>query len=329
MGNMCFGVILAILAFLIIATNALVAVALVRLIWKSDYLGLCFVLNLAIADSLVGFTITGLVTEELAGPTHHTPRNYCVLRMACIACPSAASILTVILVAFDRYLAIKHPFRYCKIMHGLVVGAFIGGLWLLAFLIGFLPLIVRDFQKKSYQEPCTFFGVFHPTYMLTVFCVAFFPALFAFLYIHCDLLKIASSHAQQIREREQIHASGTYPALQSSSDSKAMRTVTILVGCFVLSWSPFFVGSIVQAACWGCILHQVLEHYLWVMGLCNSLMNPLVYAYWQKEVRLQIYQMCLCMKRKVFPLFRADSRHHAPSRTVASVHTISQPKLEE
>ncbi|XP_077165395.1 glucose-dependent insulinotropic receptor [Paroedura picta] len=329
MGNVFFGAALAILAFLILATNALVAVALVRLIWKSDSLGLCFVLNLAVADSLVGFAITGLVTEELAGPTHHTSRNHCILRMACIACPSAASILSVILVAFDRYLAIKHPFRYFKIMYGPVVGASIGGLWLLASLIGFLPLLVRSFQQKSYQEPCTFFGVFHPTYMLTIFCVAFFPALFAFIYIHCHLLKIASSHAQQIRGQEQIHSTGTCPTLQPSSDTKAMRTVTVLVGCFVLSWTPFFVGSIVQAACRDCTLHHILEHYLWVFGLCNSLMNPLVYAYWQKEVRVQIYQMCLCMKRKVFPLFRVESHHHAPSGTVASVHAISLPTLKE
>nr|XP_056714960.1 glucose-dependent insulinotropic receptor [Euleptes europaea] len=329
MGNVYFGVVLAVLALLIIATNALVAVALVRLIWKSGCLGLCFVLNLAVADALVGFTITGLVTEELAGPTHHTPRNYCILRMACISCPSAASILTVFLVAFDRYLAIKHPFRYFKILRGLVVGACIGGLWLFAFLIGFLPLIVRRFQLKSYQEPCTFFGVIQPTYTLTIFCVAFFPVLFAFIYIHCHLLKIASSHAQQIREREQIHSSGTCPAPQPSSDTKALRTVAVLVGCFALSWSPFFIGSIVQVVCRRCVLHHLLEHYLWVLGLCNSLMNPLVYAYWQKEVRLQLYQMCLCMKSKVFPLFHVDSRHHAPSGIVASIHTISLPNLEE
>uniref|UniRef100_A0ACB8FXL8 Uncharacterized protein n=1 Tax=Sphaerodactylus townsendi TaxID=933632 RepID=A0ACB8FXL8_9SAUR len=279
MGDVYFGVLLAILALLIIATNAVVTVALVRLIWKTGCLGLCFVLNLAIADSLVGFTITGLVTEELAGHAHHTTRTYCILRMSCIVCPSAASILTVILVAFDRYLAIKHPFRYFKIMHGLVVRACIGGLWLLAFLIGFLPLIVQSFQKKDYQEPCTFFGVFLPTYMLTVFCVAFIPALFAFTYIHCHLLKIASSHAQQIREQEQIHSSGTYAASQPFSDTK---------------------------------------------GLMRR-----VYAYWQKEVRFQLYQMCLCMKSKVFPLFHVDSCHHAPSGTVASVHTISLPKLEE
>ncbi|XP_061454259.1 glucose-dependent insulinotropic receptor [Rhineura floridana] len=329
MGNVGFGVILAILASLIIAVNALVAVALVQLIWKSGCLGLCFVLNLAVADFLVGFTITGLVTEELSGPEHRTPQKYCVLRMACITCPSAASVLTVILVTFDRYLAIKHPFRYFKIMRSPVIGACIGGLWLLACLIGFLPVIAHRFQQETYQGFCTFFGVFQPTYMLTVFCAAFFPAFFVFIYFHCQLLKIASLHAQQIREQEHIGLEATCPAPQPSSDTKALRTVTILVGCFALSWSPFFVGSIIQVACQHCVLQCLLERYLWVLGLCNSLVNPLVYAYWQKEVRLQIYRICMCMRNRVFPLFRVNSHSRAPSRVVASVHAISLAQLEE
>lgn len=328
MGNFGFGVILAVLAILIIAVNSLVVVVLVRLIWKSDYFGLGFILNLAVADSLVGVAITGLVTEELNGPQHDTPRHYCVLRMACIICPLAASILTVILVAFDRYLAIKHPFQYFKIMRSPMVGACIGGLWLLATFIGFLPVAVHRFQQEQYQEPCTLFGVFQPTYMLTVFCVAFFPAFVVFVYFHCHLLKIANLHAQQIREQEHGRLSVTWPASILSSDTKAVRTVAILVGCFTLSWSPFFVGSIVQVACRHCVLHDVLQHYLWVLGLCNSLVNPLIYACWQKEVRLQIYQMCLCVKSRVFPLFHGDRHPHPPSGAVASVHAISLAPLE-
>ncbi|KAJ6663324.1 hypothetical protein lerEdw1_010460 [Lerista edwardsae] len=326
MGNIVFGVVLAILATLIITVNALVVVALVRLIWKSDYLGLCFVLNLAVADSLVGVAITGLVTEELSGPEHKTPRGYCALRMACITCPLAASILTVILVAFDRYLAIKHPFQYFKIMRSPVVGACIGGLWLFASCIGFLPVIVRRFQEERYELPCTFFAVFQPMYMLTVFCAAFFPAFLVFIYFHCHLLKIANLHAQQIRELGHGRLSRTWPSLTLSRDTKAVRTVAILVGCFTLSWSPFFVGSIVQVACQHCALLNVLQHYLWVLGSCNSLVNPLIYACWQKEVRLQIYRMCLCVKSRVFPLFHGDRHPHAPN--MASVHAISLARLE-
>uniref|UniRef100_A0A670JY39 G-protein coupled receptors family 1 profile domain-containing protein n=1 Tax=Podarcis muralis TaxID=64176 RepID=A0A670JY39_PODMU len=319
MGNVGFGVLLAILASLILVMNALVVVALVRLISKGGCLGLCFVLNLAVADFLVGFTITSLITEELSGSEYQTPRKHCLLRMACITCPSAASIFTVILVTFDRYLAVKHPFQYFKIMRSPVVGACITGLWLLACLVGFLPVMAHSFQADGYTGLCTFFRVFQPTYMLTFFCVAFFPAFFVFIYFHCHLLKIASLHAQQIREREHIGLEAACRVPQPSSDTKALRTITILVGCFVLSWSPFFVGSIVQVACQHCSLQRLLEKYLWVMGLCNSLANPLVYAYWQKEVRLQIYQMCLCMRSRVFPLFRADS--HPPIPTSSHVAT--------
>uniref|UniRef100_A0A6J0UQB7 Glucose-dependent insulinotropic receptor n=1 Tax=Pogona vitticeps TaxID=103695 RepID=A0A6J0UQB7_9SAUR len=323
MGSISFGVILAILASVIMAINAFVITTLVRLIWKTGYLGLCFVLNLAVADALVGFSITGLVTEELYGPEHKTPQKYCLLRMACITCPSAASIFTVILISFDRYLAIEHPFQYLKIMCAPLVGACVGGLWLLASLIGFLPVIVRRFQQKDYQGQCTFFAVFQPTYMLTVFCVGFFPACFVFIYFHCHLLKVASLHAQQIREQEPPGSAATCLPPPISSATKAVRTVAILVGCFVISWSPFFIGSLIQIVCQDCPLHYVLERYLWVLGMCNSLVNPLVYAFWQKEVRLQIHQMCLCMKMKVFPLFCVDNHPHAPSKTVVLVHAIS------
>ncbi|XP_007434626.1 glucose-dependent insulinotropic receptor [Python bivittatus] len=330
MGSVSFGVILAILASLIMLINCAVVIALVRLIWKDRCRGLCFVLNLAISDSLVGFTITGLVTEELSGPEHQTPQQYCVLRMACITCPSAASIFTVILVTFDRYLAIKHPFRYFKIMGGPVVGICIGGPWVLACLIGFLPMMVHGFQQKSYQGQCTFFGVFQPTYTLMVFCVSFFPAFFIFLYFHCYLLKIASLHIQHIRELEPVGLPATCPASHPSNDTKALRTVGILVGCFALLWSPFFVVSIVQVACQRCYLHRLLEHYLWVLGVCNSLANPLIYGYWQKEVRLEIYQMCLCLKRKIFPLVHFDSHPGTgPTQSGGPLYFISVAQLKE
>ncbi|XP_038271042.1 glucose-dependent insulinotropic receptor [Dermochelys coriacea] len=328
MDGFAFGVVLSVLASLIIATNTLVAVALFRLIQKNGCTGLYFVLNLAVADSLVGVTITGLVTDELFTHRHPPPKMFCILKMAFIISPSAASILTMIIVTFDRYLAIKQPFQYFRIMSGLVVGACIVGLWLAACFIGFLPVIVQGFQQ-SYEGKCTFFGVFQPTYMLTIFCIGFFPALFIFIYLYCDILKIASLHVQHIREVAQVGLSGNSPLPHNTSDMKAVRTVAILIGCFVLSWSPFFIASIVKTMCQKCLPYDVIERYLWLLGLCNSLLNPLIYAYWQKEVRLQIYQLCLCVKRKVFPLFHMEHGPQVPSRGPAPIRAISHPQLQE
>ncbi|KFP10604.1 Glucose-dependent insulinotropic receptor, partial [Egretta garzetta] len=292
------GAILAVLASLIITANVLVAIALLRLIQKSGSKGLYFVLNLAVADAMVGFTVVGLVVDEFSQP-FYPPQIFCVLRMAFVTSSSAASILSLILVACDRHLAIRKPFHYFQLVTGLRVGVRLVGLWLVAAIIGFLPVLTPGFQRISSYEKCSFFRVFHPTYMLTIFCVGFFPGLFLFIYLYCDMLKIASVHVQHIREVEHAGLAGGCPPSCTTSDMKAMRTVAMLIGCFTLSWLPFFIASIVQTVCPACFPYKVIENYLWLLGLCNSLLNPLLYSCWQKDVRQQLCQLAEGVKRRV------------------------------
>ncbi|XP_030044559.1 glucose-dependent insulinotropic receptor-like [Microcaecilia unicolor] len=315
MDGISFGIILTVLSFFIVASNVVIAIALILLIQKNDSIGLYFVLNLSVADSLVGVAITGLVTEEFSKQFHSTQKFYCVLRMAFITSPTAASILTMVLVAFDRYLAIKKPFMYFRVMTGSMVAVCIIGLWITSGVFGFLPLIIQEFQQQDYNGCCSFFTVFQPTYLLTILCVGFVPGLFIFTYFYCDILKIAHLHAQQIWDMGHIGSAINYPHPRYTQDIKAVRTVAVLIGCFVLSWLPFFIVTIVQAACQACVLYNVIEKYLWLLGLCNSLLNPLIYAYWQKEVRLQIYQMWFCVKRRIFLLFIVENYLQVSRRT--------------
>nr|XP_027795865.1 glucose-dependent insulinotropic receptor [Marmota flaviventris] len=328
-----FGVILAILAFLIIATNALVAVAVLLSIHKNDGVGLCFTLNLAVADTLIGVAISGLVADQLSSSAQTTQKTLCSLRMAFVTSSAAASVLTVMLIAFDRYLAIKKPLRYFQIMSGLVAGACIAGLWLLSYLVGFLPLGVSIFQQTTYQGPCTFFAVFHPRFVLTLSCAGFFPAMLLFVFFYCDILKIASMHRQQIQKMEHAGAlAGAYRPPRYASDFKAVRTVSVLIGSFTLSWSPFLVTSIVQVACQECYLYKVLEQYLWLLGVGNSLLNPLIYAYWQKEVRLQLYHMALGVKKGLTSLLclltTRNGGSERPRENSCHIITVSNSELD-
>ncbi|XP_016071448.1 PREDICTED: glucose-dependent insulinotropic receptor [Miniopterus natalensis] len=328
-----FGVILAVLASLIIAANALVAVAELLLIHKNDGVSLCFTLNLAVADTLLGVAISGLVTDQLSSPARPTQKTLCSLRMAFVTSSAAASVLTVMLIAFDRYLAIKQPLRYLQIMNGFVAGACIAGLWLMSYLIGFLPLGVPIFQQTTYQGPCSFFAVFHPRFVLTLSCVGFFPALLLFIFFYCDMLKIASLHSQQIRKMEHAGApAGACRPPRTASDFKGLLTVAVLIGSFTLSWTPFLITGIVQAACQECHLYVVLERYLWLLGVGNSLLNPLIYACWQKEVRQQLHQMALGVRKGLasFPLL-LRARHGGPELSRESschIATISHPQLD-
>ncbi|XP_069469898.1 glucose-dependent insulinotropic receptor [Ambystoma mexicanum] len=327
MDSFTFGVVLSCLSCLILASNGMMALALILLIQKSESRGLCFVLNLAVADCFIGIAVTGIATQELSN-TNVTAERLCALRMSSITCPSAASILTMVLVALDRYLAIKQPLRYLQVMTAPVVGACLAALWVISGFFGFLPVMIENFQHENYDGKCTFFNVFQPAYMLTVFSVGFFPGMLVFVYFYCDILKIARLHAHQIWDIEQIGPVLPCANLHNAHDIKAIRTVAILIGCFVLFWSPFFVVSIVQAACTECALYEVIEKYLWLLGLGNSLLNPLIYAYWQREVRRQLYHMCLAVKRRALSLLHVERPPRIPRGTECHLNNISQPQLE-
>ncbi|XP_056347156.1 glucose-dependent insulinotropic receptor [Oenanthe melanoleuca] len=320
------GAILAALASLILAANVPVAVVLLCHIHRSGSKGLCFVLNLALADAMVGFAVMGVAADELSQPFYPS-QNFCVLRMAFVTSACAASILSLILVACDRHLAIRKPFHYLQLVTALRVGLCLLALWLLAAAVGFLPVFIPRFQRVSNHWKCSFFNVFQPSYMLTLFCLGFFPALFLFLYLYCDMLQVAWGHVRHIQRVKVAGLAGRCPPGRASGDMKAMRTVAALIGCFTASWLPFFIASVVQMLCPECFPYRVIENFLWLLGLGNSLLNPLLYSYWQRDVQLQLSQLAAALKRRV--LLHLGRGRCFPGRDTKALPAVSCLELQD
>uniref|UniRef100_A0A3B3E1L2 G protein-coupled receptor 119 n=2 Tax=Oryzias melastigma TaxID=30732 RepID=A0A3B3E1L2_ORYME len=318
------GIVLSTASCLIISTNLVVAAALLKLLIKKSSQSWCFVLNLALADIFVGVAITGLATEDFGkvaldpseeGPlTNSTPpasgRTRCLLRMAFVTSPCTASIMSMFLISLDRYAAIKMPLHYSLLSGKWTAAGSLLAVWICSFVTGFLPVMVQQLQARTtYNGFCAFFSVINDIGMIVLFSTLFFPVLSLFIYMYLDILKIAYTHQRQISRVRQASSRSTtsdqghphylhhHHHLRSSdwSHVKALRTVALLVGCFMMLWCPFFVVCIVHILCESCRLKHVLENYLWLLGLSNSLINPLVYAFWQREVRLQLASMFSCI----------------------------------
>uniref|UniRef100_A0A8C9RJW2 G protein-coupled receptor 119 n=1 Tax=Scleropages formosus TaxID=113540 RepID=A0A8C9RJW2_SCLFO len=309
------GWILGVGSLLIISTNLLVAAALILLIRRRGGQSWCFVLNLALADALVGVAITGVAATAVTARTTQTHKTKCLMCMAFVTSPTAASILTMFLISLDRYVAIKFPLRYSWISGPRTTAGALSVLWLLSFMVGFLPGMVHQMQQSQYDGNCTFFSVIQPKAIILVFCTCFFPVLSVFIYFYLDILKIACGHQRQIRRARQA-GSAMPPHNRFGCHLKALRTVALLVGCFVLSWSPFFIVSVVQVLCQACTLYSLIEKDLWLLGLSNSLINPLVYAFWQREVRQELCAMCGRLTHAA-PLsaFRGCTEHNLPTES--------------
>ncbi|KAG9265896.1 glucose-dependent insulinotropic receptor [Astyanax mexicanus] len=337
------GWILSVGSVLIISTNLLVAVALILLIQKKGSQSWCFVLNLAIADILVGLAITSIATDAVKGRVPFVHKEVCLLRMAFVIAPSAASIFTMFFISLDRYLAIKLPLRYTQLMGRKMIFGALVSLWLLSTGVGFMPNMVEEMQHSRNDSTCTFFSVIEPRSIIVVFCVAFFPVLLVFIYFYLDILKIACGHQRRIRVAMRA---GSHCVLPNRywGHVKALKTVAVLVGCFTLCWCPFFVVSVVQVLCPQCKLYRFLENHLWLLGLCNSLINPLVYACWQREVRQQLSDMFACIKASqccikcsnategchidqtmATQTMATHTRHHSVDQTLPCQYTFTEP----
>jgi octopamine receptor len=68
-------------------------------------------------------------------------------------------------------------------------------------------------------------------------------------------------------------------------ETKAAKTLAIIVGGFIFCWLPFFTMYVVRAFCPDCI-HPLVFSILFWLGYCNSAINPLIYALFSKDFRL-------------------------------------------
>ncbi|XP_031784363.1 octopamine receptor Oamb isoform X4 [Nasonia vitripennis] len=82
-------------------------------------------------------------------------------------------------------------------------------------------------------------------------------------------------------------------------ETKAAKTLGIIVGGFILCWLPFFTMYLVRAFCPNCIHPTVFSVLFW-LGYCNSAINPCIYALFSKDFRFAFKKIicnCFCKQR--------------------------------
>jgi hypothetical protein len=79
-------------------------------------------------------------------------------------------------------------------------------------------------------------------------------------------------------------------------EHKAARTLGIIMGAFVLCWLPFFSWYMSVTLCGDlCYCPDIVVEVLFWIGYFNSTLNPLIYAYFNKDFREAFRNTLVCV----------------------------------
>lgn len=195
--------------------------------------------------------------------------------MICISL--VASICNLLAIAVDRYVTIFYALRYHSIVTARRALSAICTIWLTCIICGIVFIVYSESKMVIICLITMFFAML---------------ALMATLYVHMFLL--ARLHVQRIAA---LPAAAGEPAPRQRSCLKGAVTISILLGVFVCCWAPFFLHLILLVACPQhplCLCYMSHFTTYLVLIMCNSVIDPLIYAFRSLEMRKTFREILCC-----------------------------------
>ncbi|XP_071397281.1 5-hydroxytryptamine receptor 4-like [Centroberyx affinis] len=169
-----------------------------------------------------------------------------------------------------------------------------------------IAIETRRYNEGSNSTSCVF--MVNKPYALTCSVVAFYIPLVLMVLAYQRIYVTARAHALQISMLQRAGGAGTSgPGASVDSadhqrnhrmrtETKAAKTLCIIMGCFCLCWAPFFVTNVVDPFIGYTVPDKLWAACLW-LGYINSMLNPILYAFLNKSFR-RAFLIILCCGRK-------------------------------
>uniref|UniRef100_A0A8C6UR92 5-hydroxytryptamine receptor 7 n=1 Tax=Neogobius melanostomus TaxID=47308 RepID=A0A8C6UR92_9GOBI len=290
------GGVLMMLTLSTICGNMLVVISVCfvkKLRQPSNYL----IVSLAVADLSVALAVMPFVSiTDLIGGQWVFGQFFCNVFIAMDVMCCTASIMTLCVISIDRYLGITKPLTYPVRQNGCCMAKMIVSVWLLSASIT-LPPLFGWAQNVNDGRVCLISQDFGYTVYSTA--VAFYIPMSVMLIMYYRIFRAAKLSAAKHTitgfprdEEESLDCVSAALKLQRESifkrEQKAAATLGIVVGAFAFCWLPFFIVSTARPFVCGvecsCVPLWLERTLLW-LGYANSLINPFIYAFFNRDLR--------------------------------------------
>ncbi|XP_074895415.1 tubulin beta-3 chain [Buteo buteo] len=239
-----------------------------------------FICCLAVSDMLVSVsnlaeTLFMLLMEHGVLVVHTSIVRHMDNVIDMLICSSVVSSLSFLgVIAVDRYITIFYALRYHSIMTLQRAVVTMAAIWL-----------------TSTVSSTVFITYCHNNAILLCLIGFFFFMLVLMLVLYIHMFALARHHLRSISRQQK------QPTVYHDSSLKGAVTLTILLGVFFICWGPFFFHLILIVTCPTnpfCTCFFSYFNLFLILIICNSVIDPLIYAFRSQELRQTLREVVRC-----------------------------------
>nr|XP_034993740.1 melanopsin isoform X1 [Zootoca vivipara] len=260
-----------------------------------------FIINLAVSDFLMAITQCPVFFTSSLNRRWIFGEKGCELYAFCGALFGIASMITLTVIALDRYFVITRPLASIGVMSKKKALLILLGVWLYSLAWSLPPFFGWSaYVPEGLLTSCSWdYITFTPSvraYTMLLFCFVFFIPLIAIIYSYFFIFRAIRNTNRAV---QRISSDGTKESQRLSqrmtNEWKMAKVALVVILLFVLSWSPYSMVALLAFAGYSHVLTPLMNTIPAVIAKASSIYNPFVYAIAHPKYRMAIAKFLPCL----------------------------------